>query len=189
MFIIISGISSSGKNTVISNLIKRNKNLKVLEKSSVTTRVPRKSDKVFNTYVFKSEAEFAKLIEEKALVEHEVMYGNHYGILKEPLDRVVIDKKNDYIRDIDVKGNLSVRRYLDGKCEVISIFIDAPDEVLKERLKQRGDSEEQIEMRLARGNFERGYKKHYDLVIENIDLDKTIETIERFIEKKRIFLR
>ena len=56
---------------------------------------------------------------------------------------------------------------------------------LKDRLKNRGESEEQILKRLSRSNLERSYKNHYDLVIENIDLEKTLKTIIDFLDKER----
>ena len=67
----------------------------------------------------------------------------------------------------------------------MSIFLDAPDEELRRRLKERGESDERIEVRLSRGGFEREYKKYYDLVIDNIDLNKTLEIIENFIDKAK----
>lgn len=183
MFIIISGISSSGKNTVMNNLVKERENLKILERSSVTTREPRESDKSFNTYFYTSQEEFLQMVDEGKFVEHEEVHGNYYGVLKKPLDRVVKDKEYDYIRDIDVKGNLSIRKYLKGKCRVLSIFLDAPDEVLIDRLRKRGDSEEQIKIRLSRKDFERAHKKYYDLVIENIDLKKTLKIINDYMDE------
>lgn len=183
MFLIISGISSSGKNTVMRSLVNIRKNLKILERSSVTTRVPREGDARFNTYIYKDQEAFLKMVDEGKFVEHEEVHGNYYGVLKEPLDSVVEDKENDYIRDIDVKGNLSIRKYLSGKCRVVSIFLDAPDEVLMSRLRERGDSEEQIKIRLSRKDFERAHKKYYDLVIENIDLNKTLKIINDYMDE------
>ena len=66
-----------------------------------------------------------------------------------------------------------------------SIFIDAPNDVLRERLIKRGDKPEDIELRLSRSEMERSYKHHYDIVIENIDLEKTLQTLENFIDKAR----
>ena len=185
MFIIISGISSSGKNTVMQNLVNMRKNLKRLRKSTVSTREPRDTDKNFNTYFYKSCEEFLEMVNNGEFVEHEEVHGNYYGILKSSLDKVVNDKEFDYIRDIDVKGNLSIKKYLNGKCPVVSIFLDAPDEILEERLRLRGDTEEQIKIRLSRKDFERSHKKYYDLVIENIDLNKTLKQINKFLDTKR----
>ena len=68
---------------------------------------------------------------------------------------------------------------------MVSIFLDAPDEVLRERLLSRGESSERIDVRLSRGEFERSYKDRYDLVIENTDLTKTLDIICEFLDKTR----
>ena len=68
---------------------------------------------------------------------------------------------------------------------MVSIFLDAPDDVLKQRLILRGESQEQIDKRLSRSELERSFKKYYDLVIENIDLEKTLNTIVDFLDNER----
>lgn len=185
MFVAISGISASGKNTVIQKLIERRKNLKVLKKSSCTTRTPRNTDKDFETYNYLTKEEFEKGIKDGIFIEHELVHENYYGTLKSAFNKVIEDKDNDYMRDIDVKGTVNLKKYLQGKVKMVSIFLDAPDEILKDRLKKRGESEEQILKRLSRSDLERSYKNHYDLVIENIDLEKTLKTIIDFLDKER----
>ena len=167
---------------------KKRKNLKILEYSSGTTRPKRDSDSRFNTYIYLSKEEFEKGVAEGKFFEYENVHGNYYGMFKEKLEEVVADKDCDYMRDIDVKGNVSLKKFFDGKGAMISIFIDAPNDVLKERLIKRGDSLEDIEKRLSRSEFERSFKGNYDLVLENIDLDKTVETINEFIDKQKGFI-
>ena len=183
MFIVLSGVSSSGKNTVMEALMKIRKDLKILEYSSGTTRPKRESDSRFNTYVYLSKEEFEKGIEEGKFFEYENVHGNYYGLFKEKLEYVVNDKECDYMRDIDVKGNVNLKKFFKGRCPMLSIFLDAPNDVLRQRLTLRGDSPEDIEKRLSRSELERSYKANYDLVVENIDLEKTVETINEFIEK------
>lgn len=183
MFIVLSGVSSSGKNTIMEELMRRRKNLKILEFSSGTTRAKRESDCKYNTYVFLSKEEFQKKIDAGEFYEYELVHDNYYGMFRSRLADVVADKDFDYMRDIDVKGNVSLKKFFDGKCPMLSIFIDAPNDVLKERLLKRGDSLEDIEKRLSRSDFERSFKHNYDLVIENIDLEKTVNTICDFIEE------
>ena len=183
MFIVVSGVSSCGKNTVINELIKKRKDLRVLTQSSGTSRPPRESDSQFNTYVYFTDSEFEKGIEEGKFFEHEVVHGHYYGLIKARLEEVLHDKENDYIRDIDVKGTVNLKKFF--KDNMISIFLDAPDEVLRGRLISRGDTPEDIERRLSRGELERSYKVHYDLCIDNIDLDKTVKTILEFLDEKK----
>ena len=181
MFIVISGVSSSGKNTVINELIKRRDNLKILERSSGTTRQPRERDKIFNTYVYFTQDEFKAGVEKGLFFEHEEVHGQFYGLILKELEKAIEDKKNYYIRDVDVKGVVNLKKKFADN--MLSIFLDAPDEGLRERLKNRGDSPEDIEKRLSRGALERSYKEKYDVAIENIDLDKTVEKILDFIDK------
>lgn len=182
MFIVLSGVSSSGKNTVIEALINKREDLKPLEYSSGTTRAKRASDERFKSYIYLTKEEFQKKIDNGEFYEYELVHDNYYGMFLSKLEEVVEDKDFDYIRDIDVKGNVSLKKFFDGKCPMLSIFLDAPDEVLRERLTLRGDSPEEIEKRLKRSELERSYKRNYDLVLENIDLEKTVNTINKFID-------
>ena len=183
MFIAFSGVSSSGKNTVMNELIKRRNNIKVLESSSGTTREPRERDSQFNTYVYMTEEEFKRGVEEGKFFEYELVHGHYYGTILSQLEKAASDQENYYIRDIDVKGVVNLKQYFKGKSDFISIFLDAPNDVLRQRLILRGDKIEDIEKRLSRGELERSYKNGYDLVIENIDLEKTVQTICQYIDQ------
>ena len=182
MLILLSGVSGVGKNTVIANLLKRRKNLSFM--LSGTTRPRRNSEKDAN-YIYMSKEEFARREKNGEFFETQEVHGNMYGVLKASLLKVSEDKERDYIKDIDVYGNKKVRQFLKGKAKVLSIFLDAPDEILRERLKGRGEEEGRIKVRLSRAEEERSFKSDYDAVIENIDLEKTITKIVELIEKNK----
>lgn len=183
MLILFSGVSGSGKNTIINEILKRNKDYKMLSRSSGTTREIRESDKDYNAYVYMNEEEFKTGIEEGKFFEYEVVHGNYYGLLREALERVE-NSQDTFLRDIDVQGNIKLRNYFEGKKKVVSIFLDAPNEELVKRLKERGESDERIKVRLSRSAHEREYKDNYDLVIENIDIEKTVSSICEFLSKQ-----
>ncbi len=185
MFIVLSGISASGKNTVMNRLLKERENLRILKNSTGTTRTPRPSDSENNTYVFMSKEDFEKGIENGIFYEYENVHGNYYGTLISRLQHVVDNPELDFMRDIDVKGNRNLKKFFEGKCPMVSIFLDAPDEVIRHRLLERGDNPDDIEKRLSRGQFERSYKDDYDIVIDNIDIEKTIRIINEFLEEKK----
>ncbi len=181
MFIIISGCSGVGKNTVINQLLNRNKNLKLLK--TCTSRNPRiGEDPVNGNYIFLSRAEFEKKIKKGELFEYEEIHKNFYGMLKKSLEEVS-DGKNDYIKDIGVLGQINLKRELEGKTKVLSIFLTAPRDLLIERLKKRGEAD--IDLRLSRMEFEMSYKNNYNAIIENVNLEKVIKKIEYLIYKMK----
>lgn len=186
MFIIFSGVSASGKNTVMQELVKKDKRIKILTNSSGTTRPPRPTDSDNNTYIFMSREEFEERIEREEFFEYEDVHGNYYGILNSALDRVIDNQDIDFVRDIDVHGRGKIVEYFKDKCPVVTIFLDAPNLTLAQRLKERGEDDERIKVRLARSELERAYKGEYDLVIENIDLEETTQKILDFIKSKRV---
>lgn len=185
MFVIFSGVSASGKNTIMQELVKRDEGVKILNRSSGTTRAPRESDKDNDTYIFMTKEEFENGIKNGDFFEYECVHGNYYGTLNSALDRVINNQEVDYMRDIDVHGREKIVDYFKGKCPTLTIFLDASNEELAKRLALRGESEDRIKVRLERSELERSYKKDYDLVIDNRDINETVDKILNFIKIKR----
>lgn len=180
MLIVLSGVSGSGKNTVIEEILKERKDFKVFR--SAITRPPRENEDQKGFYIFISEQEFLKKVEEGAFFEYEFLHNSYRGILKAELEKAKMDEKHHYIRDIDVKGNQKLRKFFHNK-GVLSIFLEVDDKELQRRLKARGESDQQIKLRLSRAPMERTYKKDYDLIIQNNDLALTVEKILEFVDK------
>ena len=184
MFIAFSGLSGSGKDTVMNSLVKTRSDLKILTQSTATTRQPREDDKKTNTYIYLTKQQFERGIKDDIFIEYELVHDYYYGTLKEAFEVVVLDKNTHYMRDIEVKGVQNLKKFFKNKAKMITIFLDVPNDELVRRLKNRGESDERIEKRLSRGALERSYKHLYDLVVENLDLDKTIKTISDFIDSE-----
>ncbi|MBO4569734.1 MAG: guanylate kinase, partial [Clostridia bacterium] len=68
--------------------------------------------------------------------------------------------------------------------DTLTIYIDVPYEELKQRLKVRGESDEEIELRLKRKEHEDSFKPSCDYIVENIDLSKAINDVETIIRKE-----
>lgn len=178
MLVIFSGASGAGKNTIINKLLDIYQNMVFFK--NATTRPVRIGEE--NSYYYMSNEEFEKKIENDELVEHQNVHGYYYGVLKSEAQNVIDHPELIYVRDIEVYGNRNVREYLKGKAPVLSIFVDAPDDVLKVRLLGRGESEERAEVRLSRAKTERAFKSDYDFCIDNIDLEKTITKVKNIID-------
>jgi len=172
MLIVLSGVSGSGKNTVITHLLERNNNLRYFK--SATTRAPREGE---NNYHYFTNQEFETRVKNGEFFETEKVHDNYYGIMMKDVNKILEDERCDYIKDVDVHGNQRLRKFFKDKSPILSVFLDAPDYVLRDRLLKRGESEERVEVRLSRASMERAHKADYDLVIENLDLEKTITII------------
>lgn len=179
MLIIISGSAGVGKNTIITAILKKYNNIKLVK--TCTTRRPRSTDAdMQNPYLYLTKEEFENKIKNGEMFEYEEIHENFYGMLKSSVDEIK-KKENHFIKDIGVLGQINLKRALKSKVEVLSIFLTAPKEELIKRLKARGDHD--IDLRMSRMEFELGYAKNYDYVIENNNLDKTIKKIEALIKK------
>lgn len=180
--IVLSAPSGSGKSTIIQHLMK-NPDLKLGFSISATSRKPRGEEKHGKEYFFLSEDEFIRNIEEGNFVEWEEVYaGVRYGTLISEVERITGHGHN-LIMDVDVKGALSIKKRY-GK-EVITIFIMPPSkEELEQRLRQRGtDSEETIQKRLQKSEYEMSFAPQFDCVVVNDNLQEAVEEVENKIKK------
>ena len=179
MLIVISGVSGVGKNTIIQKLLDKYSNMHFFK--SATTRAPRPGETIYD---FMTQEEFDIKKDNGDFFEVENSHGYWYATQFCELNKIINNPQNIYIKDIEVHGAAKLREYFKDKGEMYSIFIDAPDDVIRERLAGRGEPEDRIKVRLSRGEMERQHIKFYDLVVQNLDLDKTIKKIEDFLNQK-----
>ncbi len=178
MLVILSGISGSGKNTVISRLIKAKKNRYIIK--SATTRARRNED---DEYEYLSDEEFERRKANGEFFESISVHSHKSATTFKELQKVIDNPQNDYFKDIEVIGTQKLVEYLKGKVKTLTIFLDVPYDELRKRLQARGESEDKIKLRLSRGEMEKQYMDKYDLVIQNDDLEKTLKIIENAIDK------
>ena len=187
MLFVFSAPSGSGKSTLINHLMSQVKGLNF--SVSATSRPPRGQEKDGVEYHFLSEAEFRQKIAEDAFVEYEEVYaGTFYGTLKSEIDQR-LERGENVVLDVDVKGGLSVKRIYGSKA--LLIFIQPPSiEELRRRLEKRGtDSPEKIEQRISKAAYELTFAPQFDIVITNDDLDtakkKVVEAVEKLINNRK----
>ena len=135
--------------------------------------------KAFIGILKEAKEEFEDNIKNNELFEYEEIHGIYYGILKSSIDDVF--SGTNYVKDIGVLGQKNMTERLGNKVKIVSIFLDVPKNELIKRLKLRG--EKNIDKRMERFEFESAHRPNYNLIIQNDNLDKTIEIIEGILRK------
>lgn len=179
--IVISSPSGGGKGTVISELLKRNKNLWL--SVSTTSRPIRANDIPGTTYNFVSKEEFEKEIEEGYFLEYTNYVGNYYGTPKGPI-KEKLDQGIDVILEIEIEGTSNIKKLLP---ETIFIFIMPPSiKTLVKRLKKRNtDSNDKLLERFHKTYKEINEVTKYNYVVVNDILEDTVDKVEAIIKAEK----
>jgi len=177
---VFSAPSGSGKTTIVRHLLKQEKfNLEF--SISATSRKPRGAEKDGEDYYFINLREFKNKIKGDEFLEWEEVYrDNFYGTLKSEIDRIWALKKH-VIFDIDVVGGLRIKKKYPK--ETLSVFVKPPSvDELKIRLKKRStESEDKINMRIAKASVELATAPQFDKIIKNYELDVALKEAEELV--------
>lgn len=167
LFLLV-GPSGVGKSTIEESLCSR-LGLKSIE--SYTDRPKRTPDET--GHIFVSTDEFNAL---GSIVTYTVFNGYQYGTTKECLDAAdifVVDPRG-------VKEVLEL--YVNERREICVIGIIAPYNNRKRRMENRGDDYDRIISRLRNDHSMFEDMSYCDLIVPNIELEKAIKTIERYMK-------
>ena len=179
--IVFSAPSGSGKTTIVRHLL--GKEVLNLEFSiSAASREPRGEEVNGKDYYFMSTEEFKKHIKNEDFLEWEEVYrDNFYGTLKSEVERIWAKGKN-VIFDIDVAGGLRIKHKFPE--ETLAVFVKPPSiDELKIRLKKRStESDDKINMRIAKASVELATAPQFDVVIKNYDLDIALEEAYQLVK-------
>ncbi len=179
--IIFSAPSGAGKTTIVKHLLKKNLNLEF--SISATSRAPRKNETDGKDYHFISKAEFQQKIENNEFLEWEEVYnGTYYGTLKNEVERIRETGIN-VIFDVDVVGGLNIKKYYGA--EALAAFVEPPSvEELRKRLQNRStETEEKIQMRIAKAEHEMSFANRFDVIIINSDLENACLEAESLVRQ------
>lgn len=168
MLIVFSAPSGSGKSTLINYLMQNNLNLHF--SISATSRAPRGTERNGVEYYFLTPEEFRKKISGNAFLEYEEVYKDKfYGTLKEEVDKR-LDRNENVVLDVDVKGALNIKRIY--KNNAFLIFIQPPsiDELRKRLVERNTDTIDVINQRLEKASYELTFAPKFDAVIVNDNL-------------------
>jgi len=179
--IIVAAPSGSGKSTIIGYL-RQNEDLNLHFSISATSRAPRGTEQNGVDYFFMTPDEFRSHIEADDFIEYEEVYTDKfYGTLKSQVEKQ-LEAGENVIFDVDVKGAVNIKKQYGDRA--LSLFIQPPSlEELRRRLEGRGtDTQEVIEQRLAKAEYELTFADKFDEVIVNDVLEVAEVEAEALIE-------
>ena len=183
--LVFSAPSGSGKTTIVRHLLAQ-PDLNLEFSISATSREPRGEEVHGKDYYFISLEDFKKHIKAQDFLEWEEVYrDNFYGTLKSEIERIWAQGKN-VIFDIDVAGGLRIKSKFPEETLAVFFFFSSIDE-LKIRLKKRStESEDKINMRIAKASVELATAPQFDKIIKNYDLEvakaEAYELVKNFIK-------
>lgn len=177
---VFSAPSGSGKTTIVRHLLAQEKfNLEF--SVSATSREARGEEIHGKDYYFISLKDFKQHIKSEDFLEWEEVYrDNFYGTLKSEVERIWAKGKH-VIFDIDVAGGLRIKKKFPDK--TLAVFVKPPSiDELKIRLKKRKtESDEKINMRIAKASIELATAPQFDKIIKNYDLEVAFKEAENLV--------
>ena len=178
---VFSAPSGSGKTTIVRHLLNQER-FNLAFSISATSREARGEEKDGEDYYFISLKEFKEKIKGEDFLEWEEVYrDNFYGTLKTEVERIWAQGKH-VIFDIDVAGGLRIKRKFPE--ETLAVFVKPPSiDELKIRLKKRStESEDKINMRIAKASVELATAPQFDKIIKNYDLEIALQEAEDLVD-------
>ena len=177
MLIVLTGKTASGKDTVKSILLKKYPNFKRV--ITTTSRTPRFNEKDGVDYHFLTRKEFENKVKNNDFLEYVEYGGNLYGTQKIELEQTL---NQDTLWKIDPSRAGKIKEMFKN---ALVIYINASDDVILQRLKNRNLSETEIQQRMADDQrIWDQYKDNYNFIVENISgkLDEAVDKITKIID-------
>ena len=180
---VISGPSGSGKDTVLTEILKEMGSEAFLS-VSMTTRQMREGEEEGVDYYYVSKEEFEENIKNDRMLEYAQYGSNYYGTPAGPIEKLLDEGKTVFL-NIEVQGGANVRRLMPF---AIEIFLMPPSmEEVERRLRKRGtETEESIRTRLSIAEDEIKKAGEYDYIVVNDVLDEAISNIMSIIKAESL---
>ena len=181
LLIVISGPSGVGKDVVLTRM--RETGLPAEYITTVTTRPQRATERDRVDYHFTSTERFQELIDNNELLEWANVYGNWYGVPKQPIEQA-LNQGQDTVVKVDIQGAATIKKALP---QALFIFLMPPSlEELEKRLRLRGtDCEEALIKRLGKAGHEMQFSSEFDHILVNHNLNEALSEAESVV---RLFL-
>ncbi|HEY0568726.1 MAG TPA: guanylate kinase [Xanthobacteraceae bacterium] len=183
VMLVLSSPSGAGKTTLSRLLLDEDRNVEL--SVSVTTRPKRPGEVEGRDYQFIAAEQFAKLVEQRGLLEWAEVFDHRYGTPREPVGKALAAGR-DVLFDIDWQGTQQLREQ--ARNDLVSVFVLPPSaSELERRLHTRAqDDDAVIRRRMAKAADEMSHWAEYDYVVVNRDLDQAFANVKSILAAERL---
>ncbi|HXX91708.1 MAG TPA: guanylate kinase [Acidimicrobiales bacterium] len=174
--LVVSGPGGAGKGTVVARLVERDPTLWLSRSWTTRARRPGETD---DDYTFVDRRTFEENIARGGFLEWAEFLGNLYGTpVPDP------PPGTDVLLEIDLQGAVQVRaRHPEA---VVVLLVPPSPEAQAERLRGRGDPEDTVAARIAKGEEEmRIGRTLTPYVVVNDDLESAVSQVAGIIDAHR----
>ena len=183
LLIILSGPSGVGKDAILNRMRQLNFPCEFI--TTATTRSRRATEKDNIDYYFVSQSKFQEMIEKNDLLEWAHVYGNYYGVPKQPV-KLALEHQQDVIIKVDIQGAATIKKLAP---QAVFIFLVTPTlEELRTRLTQRHtESAFDLSLRLktAEEELKQLYLFDYLVVNHRDEIDRAVDDINAIIRAEK----
>ena len=186
LLLVLSGPSGAGKDAVLAGLKEQGFPFELIV--TVTTRPRRNCEKDNIDYRFVTREAFQKMIEAEELLEWANVYGNWYGVPRQPVKQALAGGRDTVIK-VDIQGAATIKKIISQA--VLVFLMPLSKEDLVTRLNQRNtESASDLDLRLRTAEEEIEKLSIFDYLVVNQQgqIDKVISEIKAIItaEKCRV---
>jgi len=186
LLVVLSGPSGAGKDALLIRMKESGSPVKRI--ITVTTRAQRARERDKVDYHFVPERKFQEMIKNNELLEWAKVYGNWYGVPKQPVKQA-LDRGQDVIVKVDTQGAATIKKILP---EAVFIFVVPPSMAeLMTRVKRRHtESPFDLALRIKTAEEEIKQLPLFDYIVVNRrgEIDLAVSEIKAIItaEKCRV---